>query len=162
MNTKIGKCIDCPDSEHAKPLVAKRCQLHYWEYRRKINATKPAKAKKTAKAQGVASFFDTIMQNKVMGKCQECGKRLPTGPKWLVKACLAHILPKRDTFGFPSVATNADNIIFLCPDCHTNMDNLGAEYAMKMKCLPLMKERVKLLIPLMTEQEVNRIPAHLL
>ena len=158
---KKGQCIDCPPGSHEVPLIAKRCKFHYWQHRAKENSHSVKKAAKEARQAELKVFFakETLV---MPDKCEESGQQLPKNTAWLRRACIAHILPKRPDFGFPSVATHPMNKIFLHPDIHANMDNLGREYVLKMKSLPIMKERVKVLLPFLTHEELNRVPDYLL
>lgn len=161
IKTPIGKCIDCPAGSPDKPLTAKRCGTHYWAYRSKVNAEKPKnKAKKEAKK--IVGAYMASEAIPFPEFCEESGQRLPKSPEWMRRACKAHILKKRADYGFPSVAIHPKNMIFLMPDIHSNMDNLGEAYILKMKSLPLMRERVKILIPLLTPEELNRVPDYFL
>lgn len=158
---KTGGCKDCPKGSGPVPLIAGRCQFHYWQYRSKVNASKPKNKAKEVQKQVFGTFFASQMLT--MPKyCEESGKLLPTSPAWLKKACVAHILPKRADHGFPSVAIHPLNRIFLHPDIHTNMDNSGFEYMKNMKALPIIKERIKAFYHLLTEKEKNKVPDFLL
>jgi len=158
---KTGCCKDCPKGSGPVPLIAGRCNVHYWRHRNEENAKKPRNKAKSVQKQVFGTYFASQMLE-MPTHCEESGVKLPTSPAWLKKACVAHILPKRADYGFPSVAIHPLNRIFLHPDIHTNMDNLGAEYIKKMKSLPIMKERVAQLLPLLTEQERNRVPEYFL
>lgn len=158
---KKGKCIDCPPGSGEVPLIAKRCQTHYWRHRGKVKKEGAGKQAKEARAGDLKVFFASQALT-FPDKCEESGQPLPKSPAWMKKACIAHILPKRPDFGFPSVAMHPSNVIFLHPDIHTNYDNLGREYALKMRCLPIMKARVKILLPFLTEEELNMVPDYLL
>jgi hypothetical protein len=159
---KRGICIDCPPESKEVPLTAKRCNTHYWRYRQQVNSEKPSsKAKKAEK--GTFAVFFASQALVFPDKCEESGQPLPKSPAWLKLSCIAHILPKKKGFGgFPSVATHPSNKIFLHPDIHSNMDNLGKDYVVKMKSLHIMKERVKVLLPFLTDEERNRVPEYLL
>lgn len=37
---KVGKCLDCPEGSPEKPLIAKRCNTHYWTYRASVKTPK--------------------------------------------------------------------------------------------------------------------------
>lgn len=161
MKLKIGICIECGPDGAPTPLIAKRCKNHYWKHRNEVNAKKSHNKAKTQAKQVLGTFFAS--QTLVMPKCcEECGNVLPVTPSWMRRACIAHILPKRPDYGFPSVAIHPMNKIFLCPDCHTNMDNLGDRFILKMKTLPVMIERVAILIPLLPPEELNRLPDYFL
>lgn len=171
IKAKVGKCIDCPKGVWDAPLIAGRCVTHYWRYRASLKADKTGKG---ARNSTILTKSAKDVQSKVMGTyfasqslvmpkyCEESGVLLPTFPAWLKKSCMAHILKKREDYGFPSVALHPQNMIFLHPDIHTNMDNLGREYILKMKSLALMRERVAVLLPLLTPIELNRVPDYFL
>lgn len=159
---KIGKCKDCPAGAAAKPLTAGRCQQHYWEYRNKVNSQKPAaKAKKAKKASLNVFFASEILTTP--NKCEECGGDLRywRQSKVFARALIAHILPKREKGGFPTVATHPKNKMYFCPDCHTNYDNKGADYAAKMQSLPVMRERFNEFKHLLSESDLQRVPNYL-
>lgn len=150
---QILKCLDCD----RPAVIAKRCRACYWKYRAKVNSTKSKTAQKKVASMEIRSFFAGM--DKIMpARCEECDVRLPMMPVWIRRATMAHILPKRKDYGFPSVATNRLNIIFLCPDCHSDYDNRGKEHATKMKVFPLMRQRVQEMLPLLTDEECNRVP----
>lgn len=46
MKVKFGNCLDCPSGSAEKPLTAKRCNYHYWNYRASL---KPVKIKDIGK-----------------------------------------------------------------------------------------------------------------
>ena len=158
---KIGLCKKCPPGSKEVPLIAGLCKNHYWEHRRDVNSKKPAaQAKKVAKTV-VGAFFAS--QSLVMPRCcEECGDPLPKSPEWMRRACIAHIFRKRADFGFPSVDIHPMNKMFLCIDCHANFDNLGDIFITKMRMLPIIKERVAILLPLLTAKELARVPVYLL
>ena len=56
---KYGKCEDCNDGKE-KALTAKRCQNHYWQYRRKVSAAKNESngTIKVNKPSGIKTFSD--------------------------------------------------------------------------------------------------------
>ena len=157
---KTGICIDCNNSNKV-PLIAKRCQFHYKVHRNKVNTQK---AKDRAGNEPKTNFpvYFANQALKMPLRCEESGLLLPTQPAWLKLACCAHILPKRKRFGFPSVSEHPQNMIYLHPDIHGNMDNFGEEYILQMKSLLLMKERVAILYPLLTDEEKKRVPHYFL
>lgn len=160
IKTKHKVCKDCPPGTSPGPVTAGRCKTHYWAYRRKVNDEKRANKDKKA-VKGIVGVYMASQTLKVPECCEESGQPLPKSG-FMRRACIAHILPKRPDYGFPSVAAHPMNKIFLHPDIHANMDNLGSEYILKMKSLPLMRERVKVLIPLLTDEELKRVPEYFL
>lgn len=147
------------------PLIAQRCADHYWASRRQAKKNKSSQGLKISqkgddlKKMGVF-FANQILQ--IPNCCEECGKSLASLKAWKPKIIIAHILPKKKTAGgFPSVAMHPENRMFFCWDCHTNYDNLGSEYALKMNSLPIMRERFQRFKKELTQGELNRIPNHL-
>jgi hypothetical protein len=109
-----------------------------WERRKKLR-------------EGYSEFFMKHVASINNGRCccAECGTRL----KGHVSE-IAHILPKG---AFPSVATNDDNVIYLCGmyserQCHTNFDNRGLDYIRNMNIFPHAAKQFTLLIPYISEQ----------
>ncbi len=171
-NSTIKKKLNCK-KENCKndALIAGYCHWHYWEHRKKVNTEKRQK-------QGKASIIPKRSADKVQKEtfgtyfanqahkmpvfCEETGKRLPTYPAYLKLSCMAHILPKRKDFGFKSVSIHPMNMVFVLPEIHQSMDQLGERFITKMKIYPIIKERVKVLLPLLTENELDRVPKYLL
>ena len=77
------------------------------------------------------------------------------------RAIIAHILPKREVGGFPSVATHPRNRMFYCPDCHTDFDNKGSDHVSQMKSLPVMRQRYAEFKDCLTIAEQQRVPEYL-
>lgn len=158
---KVGKCIECPAGTADAPLIAKRCQSHYWRHRSKVSAEKPRNQAKNEENKVLGTYFaNEVLQ--MPRCCEECDAVLPTSVAWMRRATVAHILKKRSDYGFPSVAIHPLNKMFLCIDCHTNFDNLGDVFILKMKMLPEIKSRVAQLLPLLTPGELNKVPEYLL
>lgn len=40
MKLKTGICVDCSSTSKPTQLIAKRCQLHYWQHRNSVSASK--------------------------------------------------------------------------------------------------------------------------
>lgn len=78
--------------------------------------------------------FFLEQSEQVPANCENCGKLLRAYSMWTKRFVTAHILPKSEESGFPSVATHPDNRMFLgCSlfsdcGCHGNFDNKDAEY----------------------------------
>ena len=88
--------------------------------------------------------------------CMECGKFIPAK---YYRAATAHCLPKRKEYGFPSVASNLNNRLFLGAGCgcHARYDR-SWEDAAQMKVWPLAVEKFKILYPLIATSERKNIP----
>src|SRR5688572_12852753 len=64
------------------------------------------------KAERDLWFLQRIKESR--GTCCHCMQKISN----VSRENIAHILPKRHTYGFPSIATNQNNWITLCLDCH--------------------------------------------
>lgn len=91
------------------------------------------------------------------GICENCGAKIP---KWQYGMTQAHILPKRDTYGFPSVKAELDNHMELCVHngCHPLYDN-SWEDAQQMPVFVIAKQRFLLFYHKIAPEEKSRIPA---
>jgi len=188
MKTKTGKCGLCSDNAE-KPITGKfyfdsqsnittnkldavdlnsfgMCEHHYWAYNRKKGIKKASKSKsgiekKNKKAELNVFFANQLPQ--IPNNCENCQTDITyyRSNKNMWRSLVAHILPKRDNYGFPTVATHPQNRVFLCPTCHGNYDNLGSDFAKSMQCLPIMKERFNEFKHLLTESEIQRVPNYL-
>ena len=159
---KRGRCIDCPPSSPEKFLTAGRCPFHYKLHRNEVNKNKKHNIAKREKKQDLNVFFASqILQ--IPACCEECQNdiRYYRANKNLNRSLVAHILPKREKGGFPSVATHPLNRMFYCPDCHTDFDNKGVDFAMQLKSLPLMISRFKQFKDCLSSQDLARVPKYL-
>ena len=107
--------------------------------------------KRKQERAGYAEFFQSHVKNIKDTKacCAECGTRL----KGHVSE-VAHILPKSY---FKSIATNDDNVVYLCGmyssnQCHTNFDNFSIEKFQEMLVFNKVAEIFKELELLVTEK----------
>lgn len=157
---KKGICVDCDPNSGEKYLTAGRCGFHYPIHRKKISVAKLAGGKKI-KADKLNIFFASQLLE-APDLCEnECGKSIVYFKNIRSRVIVAHILPKRENGGFPSVADHPKNRVFLCPDCHTNFDNLGSDFAKTMPALDLMRERFKEFSGVLTVSEFTRVPDYL-
>jgi hypothetical protein len=162
---KTGHCIDCPPDASDKPLQASRCPIHYKAYRSKQVILS------RQKRQGASDLIEIPNNNylrnvlgewfkerrkEMTGRCADCGSKSCKDNDAYYRYSIAHIFPKSY---FPSVATHPLNWIELCfwyESCHTNMDNIGLSYAVKMKCWPEMVRRFRQFEHLLTDKEKGR------
>lgn len=155
MNYKTGKCADCPA---VTKLVAGRCSTCYWKHRAKVKS-EAKKLRGNDKGGtdeiGLKDWF-TRMINKAPACCEECGQKLSSTVKFIPTAIVAHIWPKRETYGYPSVKTVDDNAMYYCIDCHTNFDNKGHEFVKIMRSFPEIQRRATIVYHLMTPDEQRR------
>lgn len=112
----------------------------------KIKADKPRK-------DALNKFFAemaAIMPN----ACQECGCSLK--PSLLIhpRSTICHVLPKRF---FDSVATDKENILFLCIDCHHKADTKGWD---TLNIFTIARDRVMNLLPKITDKEAKHLPEY--
>lgn len=99
--------------------------------------------------------------------CQECNAPIPEKIKQIGKkftldgyrCATAHVLPKKKEYGFPSVASNPINRLFLGAGCgcHNKYDS-SWEKAATMKVWPMAVEIFKKLYPLIPAHERKNIP----
>ena len=86
--------------------------------------------------------------------CEECGARLKGDVSEI-----AHILPKST---FKSIATNDDNVLYLCgmwsnSQCHSNYDNYPVAKVKEMKIFGKVSERFQILEQEITEKITYKI-----
>lgn len=88
--------------------------------------------------------------------CAECEAWIPST---YYRAAIAHILPKRKEYGFPSIASHPLNKIFLGAGCgcHKKYDNTWTE-ASKMKVWDTVIIIFKELYPSIATEEYKNIP----
>jgi len=131
------------------------CQSCYWKDNEKKNTEKKknnGKAKEKSKTIKDLNVFFASQIPEIPNDCENCGGSLKWQKQNNFKSIIAHILPKRPVGGFPSVATHPKNRMFLCLECHGNMDNKGKEWVQKMNCFDLMIERLKEFVHLIKEK----------
>ena len=156
---KMGKCLDCPPGSVIKPVIAKRCQTHYWQHRNKVNTAKATAEQaeaEQARSDALATWF--AEQINIMPKeCENCGAYLNRYAPWGAKTYIAHIIPKRH---FESVMIHPMNRLFLCGSCHTNYDNWGYDKVKAMQAFPLAVERFKTFSDSIASSEYEYLPEH--
>lgn len=95
---------------------------------------------------GYSEFFEkhvsSIKKDKKL--CCECGKKLIGS---VSEVC--HILPKQY---FKSIATDDENVIYLCNEHHNYYDNSTNENIKKMKIFPFIEESFLKLTEKLTEK----------
>lgn len=158
---KIGKCVNCGPSSADKPLIAGRCQLHYWQHRQKVNSKKPNNIAKELRKKDNSVFFASQFLV-APSRCENCGTSLaPTISTFGPRSIVAHIVPKRPIGGCASVSLHPLNRWFGCIDCHNNYDNKGAAFALTMPALPLIRERFSQFREDIVPAERKNIPSFL-
>lgn len=143
-------------------LIAKKCKTHYWKHRASVKKKSPSKSLKSSENKNnrreLEDWFERQIKN-IPTHCEECGVNLGGWRQYAPRTIIAHILPKRASFGgFPKVATHEENRMFYCPDCHFKYDNKGWSYAQTMKSYQLLLDRLSKFIGELTEKEISRLP----
>lgn len=74
--------------------------------------------------------------------CDNCNQPLYAFTDFEKRACIAHILPKNEKHGFPTVALHPANKMFLCGKggCHSFYDNATPAERSQMPCFSLAME----------------------
>lgn len=163
LKMKIGRCIDCDPDAPEKPIYSKkRCKFHYWKNNEKENAEKKKAKGQTAKANETKKNLNIFFASQLLqtpDNCENCGASLQyLKNSKLRKSIIAHILPKREKYGFPEVATHPQNRVFLCSICHGDFDNKGEDFAPTMNCFNLICERFLLFSDQLNESSKQRLP----
>ena len=114
---------------------------------------KEVRQKKEAKKD----FFRDQMNK---AHCENCGASVLPTMAINPKAIVAHILPKSEKQGCPSVATHPLNCWIACGDCHTNYDNKGAAYVQNMPIFEELKKRVAKFYNKIAQGERRRVPVY--
>lgn len=122
---------------------------------------KAAMPKERARKKDLSKFFDDAL-NAAPFHCQECSADLRDSVLINPRTIVAHILKKDPKYGFPSVACNHNNKVYLCYSCHHKFDNKGEEYIVKMKIYPELVYLVGYLIPELPPIELARVPHYYL
>lgn len=120
---------------------------------------RPEKGAKAAAAnkQTLTEFYNYQLRIMPRG-CMECNDPLYKSQVINPRTPVAHILSKSQ---FKSVQTNPLNVIFLCQKHHDSYD-LQREKFMKSSPLSLLiRERIALLFPILSQQEQAKIPEYL-
>lgn len=152
---KTGNCKR-EGCSYSGALISGFCPPDYWDSRRKINSSKKHNVEKKEVKKELRVFFASQLKYNPEF-CEECGISLRASKAINPRSVIAHILPKRKSC-FPSVATNSDNRLFLCVNCHSDYDNKGWEYVATMNVFELAKERLALFVDCLTEFEKQKLP----
>ncbi len=90
--------------------------------------------------------------------CENCKKPINAAAYSNPRTIIAHIVPKSEKSGFPSVATHPLNRWFGCGDCHTNYDKKGADYQETMRVAEICRDRFRSFMNEITNREAKRLP----
>lgn len=105
--------------------------------------------------EGESSLSDWYEERlkQTSGRCVECGCRIVFNEKMKFWS-ICHLLPKNL---FPSIATNKDNWIELCNECHTRYDDSWMN-VLEMRILNLILVKYQLFKDCIADDEKRRIP----
>lgn len=176
---KRGKyllCIQCCNSEDAHKQISKQ---KITQQKRQIESKvrgllqsdtnlEMAEENKVRKAEMDLFWMTAEREIATHPYCSECGtfignKKTVNGKlvdtKEFYRAATAHVLQKREIYGFPSIAANLDNYIILGAGCgcHFRYD-CSWEDAAQMKIFSVAIEKFKKLYPHIALSERKNIP----
>lgn len=72
---KIGVCLDCTDGKE-KPLIAKRCQNHYWAHRNKLKGGSKLIPRVSKKKQAQDKIYNSVLRPQYMKSHKKCEANL--------------------------------------------------------------------------------------
>lgn len=104
-------------------LLPKECVPKAKKHLKQVSDKKIEQQKKSKDENGdteLVRFFKSAMK-RMTGHCINCFSRTETKDYAAAIFSICHILDKRDTM-CPSVKTNPNNWVELCPDCHREFD----------------------------------------
>ena len=109
--------------------------------------------------RGESEIWDWFLDRRkeMTGICKNCGEETSKNDDKYFHYSICHILEKSN---FPSVATNENNFIELCyfgNSCHSNMDHKKLT-VQDMNCFEEIIDKVKKMYPLLTQEEIRRLP----
>lgn len=120
---KVGFCIECTDKVE-KPLTAKRCQFHYWNYRASL---KPIKIKEIGKSDWKEAKRKEM--NAFLGEAKIEKKKQKPIPKVSQKQVerLAQYRKVRDHFmkEHPNCQARLQGCTIKSTDCHHSRGKVG-------------------------------------
>lgn len=119
---------------------------------------KEAQPKEIAEKKALTVFYNEQL-NVMPHGCMECGDELFKSQIINIRTPIAHLLCKRT---FKSVATDPNNVIFLCQLHHGRFDNSLERYMKEAKTAQYIKDKVQLLLPKLTDTELGKVSEFLL
>lgn len=163
MQQKLKICSVCKEPSVLWTANPKMCKDCAGKARANTNVGNP-RFKERAKSTDQVEFNKAVtvfflkQVLKMPRQCENCNAELGR-PMFQTdkREFVAHILPKKKNFGgFPSVATNEDNVMFLgtrC-GCHPDWDSNG-DKRKAMVCYPMAIERFNKFKHLLTPKELQ-------
>jgi hypothetical protein len=145
-------------AEAALPKVKKAYKIPAKSKKKLAQEAEEKKGKKDPSADKERWFQER--RKEMTGKCKNCQKPSYKNSNEYFRYSIAHILAKRKSM-FPSVATNPDNWIELCTDCHINLDNCMIDLT-DLACWNEVVVKFQKIYPSIATEEKKRIPDILL
>lgn len=132
----------------------------------KVSPKKAAQVEKEREERGdgdsALDLWFEERRDELTGRCQLCGGRSEKGNDETHRRSIHHLLDKRKTM-FPSLALNPVNFLEVCfygNSCHQNIHGgkITWELLFDSAEWPIIKEKLKILLPLCTaEEKKNKI-----
>lgn len=132
----------------------------YLKERRALKLKGAATPKEEREKKDATGVFYANQLKQAPDHCEECGKSLAGTKAINPRAIVAHIIPKREKGGCPSVALHPNNRAFLCGSDHTDFDNKGAAYVQNMNIFEVMKARVATFYDQIAPNERKNVPEY--
>lgn len=149
--TDTTTCVRHKDKNSPKETKPKKAIAKVSPKNKKVDSEKERKKRLT-------EFYNECL-NRVPHFCMESGEPLFNSTIINPRTVCCHILEKSK---FPSIECNFDNIIYLSALQHSRFDLQTERFLKESKISGLIKERVQLLLPLLTEYELTKVSQYLL
>ena len=124
----------------------------------KVSAKKKADTSEKERKKRLTEFYNECL-NRMPHICMESGEPLFSSTVINPRTVCVHILEKSK---FHSVDCNFDNIIYMTAHNHNRYDMQRERFMNESKIAPLIRERVAVLYPFLTQEEKKRVPEYLL
>jgi hypothetical protein len=117
-----------------------------------VKKAKQIAEEKKAGMDGAMDLFFSEMRKRCTGKCTFCNRPTTVRSEELWTAAIAHLLPKSK---FVSVATNENNWVELCWNCHTDFDSAKISWEMifDSKDIEIIAPKLEAIIHLIPDNE---------
>lgn len=143
---------------HKKAMGIEKPPKQAYEIPKMSAKKKEAQPKEVADKKALTVFYNEQL-NVMPHGCMECGDELFKSQIINIRTPIAHLLCKRT---FKSVATDPDNVIFLCAHHHNRLDSNLERYMKEAKTAQYIKDKVQLLLPKLTDTELGKVSEFLL
>lgn len=171
MSTVFGKCPHCPPAARSVRLWGDGVCLHHYRHPEAVKDKREKVVKPTlqqvqaiaaAPLQPTKKQLDTWFGQRMRERPRVCTEPgcvvvlpgLGCGTTWLIKATVAHVVPKRN---FWSVALHPLNRVFLCKGHHDRYDS-SWDAAQQMGVWPQAVENFQQFMHLIHDKELRHLP----